>query len=197
MPQRQGSQNLEDLLDSIDAEVGGDAKLEVQDLLDAFGSRAFGGLLAAAALLVLTPVGAIPTVPSVLALFVVLVSVQHLLGCRYPWVPKAVRERGVSTHKWESARDRVRPWARRFDRVIRPRWEWFTRGAMERLISALALVAAALMVPLELLPFAAYLPALGLLLLGLSLSARDGLLAVAGLAVSAGAAALVYYSLVA
>ena len=58
---------------------------------------------------------------------------------------------------------------------------------MQRALSLVVVLLAAIMVPLELVPFAAALPALAIVLLALSLTANDGLFGVAGLAVAGGA----------
>ncbi|MHC9038273.1 exopolysaccharide biosynthesis protein, partial [Cobetia marina] len=78
---------------------------------------------------------------------------------------------------------RARPWTRRIDRLLKPRLGFMTRGIAYRLIAALAILLAATMVPLELVPFASALPAATLLLLGLGLIGEDGVVILLALAV--------------
>lgn len=172
---------LADLLDEFDEEVSDQETAEVRDLIEAFGSRAFGPLLAAPALILLTPVGGIPLVPGVLAAFIVLISSQHLIGRSTPWLPARLADRGIDRERWDRARDRVRPWLRRVDRVVKPRLEWLAGPPMDHVISVLAVLLAVSMVPLGFIPFAVAVPAFAVLLLGVALSARDGLLVLLGL----------------
>lgn len=186
---------LADLLDEIDQEIEGDTKFAVKDVLDAFGSRAFGPLLTVPALLALSPLGAVPGVPSILAVFILLIAGQHMLGMNRPWVPKQILNRSVKAKKWSSARKKIDPWAKRVDSVIQPRLTWLTSGIMDHVISAVAVALALMMIPLELLPFAVIVPGAALLLLGLALSARDGLLALFGLVAASVSGYLVFIAL--
>lgn len=53
------------------------------------GRRSFGPLLLMAGLIILAPVvGDIPGVPSIMGVFIVLVSVQLLIGQEHFWLPK-------------------------------------------------------------------------------------------------------------
>lgn len=189
------AENLTGLLDSLDEQIEGEDDFSVEDLLDAFGARSFGPLLAVPAIIALSPLGAIPGVPATLGVFVVLVSGQHLIGKGRPWVPSRLRDRGVSADTWSDAREKVAPWAARADRVIEPRMTWLTTGPMAQVIGVATLLLGAAMVPLELVPFAVYAPGAALLALGLALSARDGVLAIFGLIASALSGALVYVAL--
>lgn len=175
---------LTGLLDQLDgAECGG--KIHLQDIVDNFSSRGFGPLLVMPALIAVLPTGAIPGVPTLCGLFIAFVASQLALGKQTPWLPRRLRERGFSHERFHQAVDRVRPWTQRFDRLLKPRLQAMTRPLPRRLVAALAAVLALSMIPLELLPFAAAIPALAIALLGLGLAAEDGLLMVIGLAVVA------------
>jgi len=186
---------LGDLLDDIDQEVEGADDFAVRDVLDAFGTRAFGPLIAVPALIVMTPVGAVPGVPAILGLFIVLIAGQHVFGRKHPWIPKQILNRSVSSNKWEKASKKAEPWAERIDKVIKPRLTWLVGGAMERVIGILAIALSVMMVPLELIPFAVALPGLALLMLGLAISARDGVLMIVGLAATLASGYLVTIAL--
>lgn len=175
---------LEDLIEDVDDQAESKDQLSVGDLLDAFGTRSFGPLLAIPALIALSPVGMIPGVPAVLGCVVILVAAQHLVGFRHPWVPKRLKEMSVDSGRWEDAQDRVKPYAKRVDRFVQPRLTWIMTGLAERVISVVAILLALMMVPLELVPFAVAVPAFALLMLGLAVSVRDGVLALIGLVVT-------------
>lgn len=184
---------LVDLIEEMDSELEGDDEFSIGDVLDAFGSRSFGPLLTLPALLMVSPLGGIPVVPTVLAAFVGLISAQHLLGLDHPWLPKLLADRSVSKSKWEKAEDNLLPWAKRIDAMIKPRLAWLVSSPMDRAISLIVLVLAALVLPLEAVPFAVMVPGSALFMLGLAMSARDGVVALGGFLVSG---ATVYATLV-
>lgn len=186
---------LEHLLDEA-ADSGRDGDVTLDALLDHLGSRSFGPLLCLFGLIaMLPPVGGIPGVPTTMGVLVFLTAAQLLFGADRLWIPGFIRKRGVKADKVAKMRDKGQGFARRIDALVGPRLEWAIEGPGER-IAALALVLLAIaMPPLELLPFAAALPAAGVVLFGLALTARDGLLMLLGYAVTAGAAWLVVTNL--
>lgn len=78
-----GSQ-FRDLLDALEGAGEGKGVATVADINESLGVRSFGPLLLAAGLIGLTPIGDIPTV---LAVIVVLISGQLLIGLRGFWLP--------------------------------------------------------------------------------------------------------------
>ncbi|WP_158773128.1 exopolysaccharide biosynthesis protein [Cobetia sp. L2A1] len=164
---------LTGLLEELDREIEGDISLGA--ILKHFNSRGFGPLLVLPALLVLLPTGAIPGVPTTCALFIVLIAGQLLLGYRTPWLPKRLAQFSFAHARLSHGVQRARPWTRRIDRLLKPRLGFMTRGLAYRGIALLAILLATTMVPLELVPFAAAIPAVTLLLLGLGLVGEDGL----------------------
>ncbi|MBE2168540.1 MULTISPECIES: exopolysaccharide biosynthesis protein [unclassified Cobetia] len=166
--------NLTGLLEELDREIEGDISLG--DILEHFNSRGFGPLLVLPALLVLLPTGAIPGVPTTCALFIVLIAGQLLLGRKMPWLPRRLACFSFEHQRLTHGVERARPWTRRLDRLLKPRLSFMTRGIAYRGIAALTILLATAMVPLELVPFAAALPAATLLLLGLGLIGEDGLI---------------------
>ncbi len=175
---------LTGLLDKLDGAQSGD-KIHLQDIVDNFSSRGFGPLLVLPALIAVLPTGAIPGIPSLCGLFIALVAGQLALGKQTPWLPRRLRERGFSHERFHQAVARVRPWTQRFDRLLKPRLQTLASPLARRLVAVFAGLLALSMIPLELLPFAAAIPALAIALLGLGLAAEDGLLIVIGLAVVA------------
>lgn len=169
------------LLEELDREIEGDISLGA--ILEHFNSRGFGPLLVLPALLVLLPTGAIPGVPTTCALFIGLIAFQLLLGHRTPWLPRRLASFSFEHERLTHGVQRARPWTRRIDRLLKPRLGFMTRGIAYRLIAALAILLAATMVPLELVPFASALPAATLLLLGLGLIGEDGVVILLALAV--------------
>ncbi len=177
---------LENLLDeAIDSEENGD--VTIGTLLSAFGSRGFGPLLCIFALIaILPPIGGIPGVPTSMGLLTMLIAVQILIGRRHPWAPGFIRRRGVSKGKVEKARDKAKGLLARIDALVGRRLTFATTRPAEWLAALCCMLLGFAMPPLELLPFAAALPASAILLFGLGLTARDGLLMLFGFAATGG-----------
>lgn len=172
---------LADLIDDIDEQVEGEDSVAIADILDAFGTRAFGPLMALPGLVMVTPLGGVPGMPAIIALYVVVFAGQHLFGREHPWLPQRLTGRSVSKDEWDKARKLARPWAKRVDWFIRPRLAALTGPAMERVISVVIIVLALSMFPLGFIPFATAAPGAAILFFGLALSARDGLAVFLGL----------------
>lgn len=188
--------DLEDLLGQIEALADRDDRVRLRDLHDLIGVRAFGPLLLVMALVALTPIGAVPALPTALAIAVTLIAGQVVLGRNRLWLPDFVERRHVSSKKLKaSVRALSRP-ARWLDAVVRPRLERLTEPPFDRLV-ALACVAIALMIPpLEFVPFGVAAPALALALIGLALTTRDGLVVIlAAFVALCGASAVLFWVL--
>jgi hypothetical protein len=184
---------LEALLDEA-VDSAEDGKVTIGSLLDAFGSRSFGSLVALFALIaIVPPVGAIPGVPTGMGVLIVLIAGQMLFGAKHPWIPQFLQKRGFRKEKVEKARDKAGKWARRIDKLIGPRLSWAAEGAAERIAAGCIVLVAALMPPLELLPLAAALPASAVLLFGLGLMARDGVLMLLGFTATAAVVGIAAY----
>ncbi|MFG0306320.1 MAG: exopolysaccharide biosynthesis protein [Phycisphaerales bacterium JB040] len=180
--------SLSELLDGILETAREQDTVSVRDLLDRFGTRSFGPLLAAPALIIISPVGAVPFLPAVLCTVVIVVCLNRIIGSDNPWLPRAVTRRAVPSDRLRAAIERVRPWFRRVDRVLSPRLRPLTRPPADRVLAALAVVLAASIYALGVVPFAAIPPATGIVLIGLAIMSRDGVAALLAVA-SAGASA--------
>ena len=73
---------------------------------------------------------------------------------------------------------KARPWAKRIDKIIKPRLSVLTEGPMRYVLACFALPLALTMPPLELVPFAVFIPGVGIVMLGLAQTAKDGALAI-------------------
>jgi len=172
------AQGLNSILDQLESQSESGQQLSVEGILDAFEGRTFGPLVLALGLIAITPLGAIPTVPTLTAVLLLGVVGQALAGLRHPWVPRHLRERALSEERVKRGIRRARPWARRIDKLIKPRLAVLTDGPMRYVLGVLSLPLALTMPPLELVPFAVFIPATGVVMLGLAQTAKDGLLAI-------------------
>ncbi|WP_051242483.1 exopolysaccharide biosynthesis protein [Stappia stellulata] len=178
------------VLDAWEREVR-QGRSDVDSIMRATGSRAAGPLLFLPALVMISPVGAVPGVPIVLSTLVVFVAAQILFGARSIWLPTKLRDRSIPEEKVSETIDWLRPGACRVDRILGQRLSGLTGDTMVRTIAALCIVLAGLVYPATLLPFAAALPGGAILLLALGLLSRDGVVILVGLVATAGAIATV------
>lgn len=174
-------------------ESSGDSeRLTLGEVLATIGERGYAPLTLLLSLIAILPTGAVPGVPTVCGASIALVSLQLVFGKRFPWLPKKLREMSISRTRYIRVAERVRPWTRRIDRLVRPRLQWLVQGAASRIVGLLFVGLALCMPPLEILPFAAAAPGGGIALISLGLAGRDGLWVILGLLPAAVGAWLIY-----
>jgi hypothetical protein len=185
-------QDLEDLLSRLEdiASTKG-AKVSVDEVYRAVGERSFGPLLLVVGLVGMTPISAIPTAPSILALLVILIAGQLLVGRHSLWLPKRVLKMSLSAGKFRRSLAAVRRPVHALDSVMHPRLCFLTGGIGHRVVALACVVVAATVPPLELLPFVAVVPATAIAAFGLGLVTRDGIVISLAFAATFGALALV------
>ena len=170
--------NLEQLLDRISKAAREKGPVSVNDILNVLGRRSFGPVLLAAGLVTLAPlIGDIPGVPTIIGAVVFLMAIQLLLGRKHFWLPYWLLRRSVERDKLCKGLEWMRSSARFIDRFLRPRLTVFADDAAVYAIAVICLVIAATMPVMELVPFSANAAGIVLTIFGLSLIARDGLLA--------------------
>jgi hypothetical protein len=196
MMAQQTAENLEDLVRRLKeaAEENG-TKISVGEIIESIGHRSFGPLIVLGGLLGMSPLGLIPTAPTVIALLVLLVALQLVVGRETIWVPAILRKLAVTSEKLQKAAQAALKPVRIVDRIVKPRLAFLTTGPAERLAALACALAAVAMPPLELVPFGGLVPATAITIFGIALIARDGLAMLAALLLTAGAAGLIAYGL--
>ncbi|HET7313825.1 exopolysaccharide biosynthesis protein [Salinisphaera sp.] len=171
---------------------GTSERLTLGEVLATIGERGYAPLTLILALIAILPTGAVPGVPTVCGASIALVSIQLVFGKRCPWLPKKLRALSIRRTRYTRVAERVRPWTRRIDRLVKPRLPWLVEGAAARVLGLLFVVLALCMPPLEILPFAAAAPGGGIALISLGLAGRDGLWVLFGLIPAALGGWLIY-----
>ena len=180
MAQQDDPKDLEDVIDRIESIGDGDEQVSVADIQEVIGRRSFGPLLLVLGLIVLSPVGGIPGVPTAFGLVVLLVAGQLLAGCDSFWLPTFITKRSIKAGRLSGAMDKVRPVARWIDHLLRPRLRFLMNGPARYCVAVSCLVLACLLPALELVPFGAAAPALAVTAFALAMVAEDGILALLG-----------------
>jgi hypothetical protein len=181
-PARESVQDvpLSQVVESVLTEAGAHP-IKLGDLIDRTEERGFGLLMLILGLPMLIPVlppGSSTIVGPIYAAF----AVQMLLGATRPWIPQRLRERVLGAHTVEALRRRGVPIIRAAERLSRPRGIWLEERVSLRLAGIVVLLMGLIL--LSPLPFLNTLPAISVMLLGMSLLNRDAAFMVAGFLVA-------------
>lgn len=196
LDQRESVSSIEELLDRLLEADGDGGRTSVDDIVTAVGRRSFGPLLLLAGLITLAPlIGDIPGVPTLMAILVLLVAVQLLMGRDHFWLPAWLLNRSFARDKLVRGVNWMHKPARAVDRVLHPRLRFLTQGFGTMGVAVMCIVIALAMPPMEVVPFTANGAGLALTVFGLALIANDGLMAILGYIVTLGTLALVLVSL--
>ena len=194
---RQELAGLSQLLDRIGQAPRTDVeRIRLGEMLQAVGQGSFGPLLLVPGVITLLPlVGDIPGVPTLMALLVLLVAGQLLVGRRTFWLPQWLLKRSVPHGKLDRALTWMHKPARVIDRGLKPRLTWLTQRAGTYLIALFCFLIALAMPLMEVVPFSANGAGLALMMFGLSLMANDGLWALLALILTGGTVGAVIVAL--
>ena len=177
---------ITDVLDRM-VERAGEGRVSIGDMLDAFGRRGFGPLILILGLISLSPIGSIPGMSITTGTLVILLCVQMLMKRPHPWVPGRLERLDMDSRQARAGLCRVRPYVRKIERVVKPRWQRLLRPPFTDAVALVCIVMAVLMYPLALVPWGVAAPSLALAALGLGMTSRDGVLTAIGLTVAGGA----------
>ena len=177
---------LQSILDHVD-DVIVDESADLKSIIESFGDRAFGPVMLLSGLFMLTPLGAIPMVPAAFGFVVITFAVQLLIRRETPWMPQVLAKVKVSSARVKKVKAKATPVLAKIDGIIRPRMQWAARGPFQVLAALIAIILSMAMVPLGAVPFAVCIPGFVLGLLGLGITARDGIMMIIAFTLSLGA----------
>ena len=178
------SEVLEDLGRSGD-------RLTLDELVVAFGERAFGALMIVTALMSLLPWP--PGGKVIFSVPLMIVASELTLQRHSLWLPQWAMRASVSRTGYAKGLGRVLPAIRVIERLSRPRLKVLT-GPLAQMVIGLICLGLAVMLAFP-VPFGDMLPAVTIALFGFAVMQRDGLATIAGLvgtAVCIGYLALVW-----
>jgi hypothetical protein len=165
------------LLIACDKSTNG--RVSVRDAMRLIGNRSFGPLLLVPGLIGLSPIGAIPGLPGVMAVIVMFVASQILIGMDHAWLPGVVARRSIDADRLRRVVNVIHPYARRFDDFLSPRLTFLTTGFFFYVLAALCLIVAIVTPIIELVPLAGIVPNAAIVAYALAITAHDGLWALA------------------
>ena len=178
---------MQQLLDRIaEAETRSEGQeTSLGTILETIGPRSFGPLVLLAGLITLVPViGAIPGVPTIMGIIVMLTAGQMLFGRQEFWLPQTLLKRSVKQDNLDKTVRFSRPAARFVDRIFKPRLTNLIKGPGLYLIAVACVLISAALPVMELVPFSALSAGAALAAFGIALVARDGLLALIAMVIT-------------
>lgn len=188
-------EGVEEVLGELDELAASHNRVCIGDVLDDFGERSFGLFILIPPLIELSPIGAIPGLPSFLALIVAITAAQLLLGKDHVWMPRFIQQRSVSGRRLHKAIAKLRGVAHWLDEHSHGRLERLTEGIWMKIAALVVIVLCCAVPPLEFIPFASSAPMLAIASFGLALTVRDGVLMLVALTLAVTAAGMGGYLL--
>ena len=180
IPEKPRSRTSDVLLEMVEQTKQG--KVTLRGLTHRLGDRTFGMLL-----ILLAVFNLVPLVSIFVGLLIFVLGIQMLFGMPEPKLPSFILDRELAGDKVRFALEKFEPKVRKFENYIRPRWH-FTEAAIIDRINGLIIAALGLFITLP-FPFTNLPPALVLIVMGLGLMERDGLVQL--LAATSGISAIV------
>jgi len=179
----QGDDQLSGLLDDLEALLDDRERVSLGEIIDTLGARGFGPLLVTLSAFLILPVGMIPGMPGLVAIVLALIGLQMLIGQKRLWAPVGVRNRTVSADLLRISISRARPIARRLRPVLMPRYYGLVDNGL--ILTSAAAIFIGTGVVIFLIGFIPGLPfvlSIHVLLIGLGMTARDGIVTALGFA---------------
>jgi len=168
-----------------------DREVTIGDIVDRIAGRGFGFLLIILALPTLIPILP-PGSATLIGLVYVLLAFQILWGAQRPWLPRRVRAYRLSRQAIAKLRQIGVKIFERIERVSRARATFLPDRVTARVVAVGVLLHG--FVLLSPMPFLHTVPAITVMILGVGLLNRDGLLLAVGLMLSVGVLTIVVSS---
>lgn len=165
-----------------ETQAAGDGKrIRFGDVMTALEDRGFGPLLLVPCIFIMLPTGAIPGVPDIGAVFMILVAAQIIVGRDVPWVPKRMKRLSVNSKKFDRGVKKVTPAVKKVDSLMRRRATAFTGPFFQKVAAVFIILQSLLIIAIGMIPFLPDLLVAPIFLLALGFTARDGLLSIVGI----------------
>ncbi|WP_428406912.1 exopolysaccharide biosynthesis protein [Hyphococcus sp.] len=175
-----GDAPLESIIDeAIENSENGEVSLRA--LLKAWDDRSYGPLFILLGFVGGTPLAVVPGAAAVVGVVITLLALQMALGLNHPWLPNVLLKQSISEENLREVRKKMDKPLRFVDHLITERWTWAAGEAMRRAAAIFVAALGIVMVPFDAVPFAVAAPAWTVVLFGVAITARDGLVMVLAL----------------
>ena len=148
--------------------------LTYKTLVKAMGEQAYGLIIILFALPSALPISALPGVSFIFWLAIFFIAVHIIMARPSLWLPVVLARQRIEAEKLANIVHRTTPYLKRIELLLKPRWQFLSSPVMERIHGIILLgLGLLLMLPI---PFSNFVLALLIILFGLGLSEKDGLL---------------------
>lgn len=186
--------NLTDILDALDEAASGPT-VAVRDILEETGRHSFAPTMLVPALILVSPLSGIFGLPTIGATFMLLVTLQKLIGRQHVWLPEFLKRRKITSKRLKKAVSWLRKPSAWVDSRTHSRLTLLV-SRPANLVTLLTIVAICCLIPfLEVLPMVTSIFAGAISLFSIGLLARDGLFILLGYAQTALSAGTVIWLL--
>jgi hypothetical protein len=153
-------------------------RTSVGNIVEALHERGFGALLLIFALPAALPLPVPPGVNVIIALPLILLSFQQMIGRNKPWFPRKLSEKTLNTTKLKKMIEGAEIWVKRAERIAAPRLAFVTNGLFSRLIGFCGLLMAlSVTVPI---PLTNTVPSFAIAVMAVGVLMRDGFAVIFG-----------------
>lgn len=182
-PSQASARPITDIVERM-ADTAQGERVIMGETLEAFGRRSYLPLLIVPALIVMSPLSGVPLMSSFCGALIAIISAQMVFpGVGSLRIPGFIARRNVSGRRAREAIATLRRVARWLDNRSQTRLKWLIDPPGRTALELVCLLCGLAMPVLELVPFSSSILGGAVLLIATGLLARDGLFALAGLAV--------------
>jgi hypothetical protein len=153
------------------------SSLKIGEIIDDFKEQGYSILLFLFALPAALPLPGIG-INIIIALPLLILTVQQAIGKQDLWFPKRMREKEISCKRFTGFLEKAIPYVEKVEIFSKPRLHFMTHGFSKRIIGLCGVIMAlSICVPL---PFTNTVPSFGIALMALGVLMRDGLAVLGG-----------------
>ncbi|WP_237058294.1 exopolysaccharide biosynthesis protein [Microbulbifer sediminum] len=177
--------SLQQLLEHIAATARHRERVSLDLVLRVVGRRSFAPVLLLVGIILFSPLSGIPGLPTTMAILVLLVTLQLLLGRHHFWFPQWMLQRSIANDKLLTALKWLEKPAAFIDNWLKPRLQFLVRRSGTFVIALICTLIALALPVMEVVPFSATIAGIALTAFGLALMAHDGILALVAFCLTA------------
>ncbi|MDP1601802.1 MAG: exopolysaccharide biosynthesis protein [Legionella sp.] len=160
------------LLKSFTKTDEGASPLTYGALVNQLGDQGFGIIAIVFALPSALPISVIPGFSFIFGLPIVFIAIQLIMARRTLWLPKSLYEKTVDRERLKKVIKKTMPYLLFVERLLKPRWAFFSSPLMERL-HGIVLLALSLFLLLP-IPFSNFIFAAIIICFGFGIAEKDG-----------------------
>ncbi|MET3924009.1 exopolysaccharide biosynthesis protein [Devosia sp. 2618] len=184
------------IVEKVEQRVENGEQISIGMIQAVAGRRAAGPMLLFPALIVVSPLSIIPGLPTLIGLNTILVASQFALGRKTIWLPRWLTERCLPAKNAKKLLGFLKPVTATIDGVSRKRWGAVMIDPVLRLGAVVCMAVGMIMPALEFIPFTSTWAGAIIATFGLALTARDGMVALAWVALVTAVAGVATFLLV-